>query len=296
MSALEKKNRTPHHWIDLHTHTSGSDGTLSPLELVRHAVAQNVSIMAITDHDTVSGIKEVLPLLSDNEFKKIKLISGIEISAKYSGGTLHILGYGIDFDHQQLLQKLKAFQKIRRNRSIKIIEKLNQLGIAITSDQLAGQSSANESQGRPHIAQLLVKMGVVRDIEEAFNTYLARGKKAFVCKEVFSADEAIAMIHEASGIAVLAHPCTLNIQGEQFEEYLDSLIEFGLDGIEVYSPIHNEKQTQTYLTLANSKKLLISGGSDFHGNVKPDIQIGVCSLGKRIDSQLISAEIIERTL
>lgn len=269
---------------------------MSPIELIQYAIKNDIGTIAITDHDSVEGIKEIIDKKDNQHFSKIRIIAGIEISAKFSGGTLHILGYGIDIHNQQLLTNLSNFQNIRKNRNANIVKKLVELGIELTIEELENDTLENKSQGRPHIARLLIKKKAVKDIDEAFDIYLGRDKKAFVSKEVFSATEAISMIHKAGGLTVLAHPATLNLHGELFEDFLDKLISYGLDGIEVFAPLHSEQQTLDYLALAKEKNILVTGGSDFHGDIKPNIRIGECSLGKRLNIESISQKIIERNI
>ncbi len=285
-----------HHYIDLHTHTIKSDGTLPADKLIKHAIDHNIGTISITDHDSVEGIREIVSIKKNLLFSKIRIITGIEISAKYTGGSLHVLGYGIDIFHQPLLAKLKTFQEIRKSRNAKILKKLSELGINLSMKELDEDTQESQSQGRPHIARLLVKKKAVKDVNDAFNVYLAKGKKAFISKEVFTASQAISMIHEAGGIAILAHPATLNLKGNKFGDFLDGLILAGLDGIEVFAPIHSEQQTKNYLALAKKNNMLISGGSDYHGDTKPNIRIGECTLGNRLDIKSISQELIDRAI
>ncbi|MBU3918253.1 PHP domain-containing protein [bacterium] len=273
--------------VDLHLHSSKSDGTCSPKELVRLAEERNIKIISLTDHDTVAGVCEAK---IQAEKSDIKFISGIEISAKYKGGTLHILGYGIDVDSKPFLDKISKFQNIRKNRNRKIVKKLNELGIKIDIDEMMEKSMDIYSLGRPHIAEILIKRGLVKNMDEAFDRYLGRNKKAFVKKEVFTSDESIKIIHEAGGKAFLAHPVTLNLEGARFIDYLDKLVKHGLDGIEVYATLHSPEKTQFYKTLAIERNLMISAGSDFHGDMKPETPFGICNNGKKVNSNLISYE------
>lgn len=278
------------HWIDLHLHTDKSDGTCTPKELVQHAEKNSIKTISITDHDTIGGIKE-----ASYEAKKrnIKLIPGIEISAKYQQGTLHILGYGIDTENQEFINKLSKFQEIRKNRNIKIIQKLNTLGINIEIEEMLQGKKGVKSLGRPHIASLLIKKGVVSSMDDAFSKYLGKQGSAFVDKEVFSSRESIEMIHDANGIAVLAHPSTLNLSKIKFKQYLNRLKEEGLNGLEVYSSAHPPDSIEFYKKIADEMHLLISGGSDFHGLLKKYVKIGIYCEDRKILSNMVSEQLLK---
>ncbi len=275
-------------WIDLHLHTLKSDGTLTPKEVIQLAVKNKIKIVSITDHDTIAGIEEAREAADHFE---IKLIPGIEISSEYKGGTLHILGYGIDINNKQLLTNLAEFQDIRKNRNVKIVEKLNSLGFNILIDDMFKRFNGIKSLGRPHIAKMMLDKGYVISIDQAFNKYLGRGKIAFVRKETFTAEESIKIIHDANGLAVLAHPITLNLSGDAFDRFLKKLIGFGLDGMEVYASLHNTNQVDMYKNIALGNDLFISAGSDFHGDIKPDIQVGYCQNNQRVTVDMITSGI-----
>ncbi len=283
-------NKGLKNWVDLHTHTNRSDGTLSPSELVKLAISKGLSTISITDHDTISGIKEAVDF-NAAQTESINIINGTELSAKSSKGTLHILGYNINISNATLLNSLEGMRKIRKKRNAEIIAKLNQIGVKIDKKDFHEVSTDNDSQGRPHIARVLVNKQIVSSIDQAFAKYLGKNKKAFVPKKLYSAEEAISLIHQSGGYAFLAHPKTLMREGREFENYLEKLIELGLDGIEVYAPLHSEKQTYQYLKIAMKKNLLISAGSDFHGSIKPTIELGYCSSGAKIDANQLSPEL-----
>ncbi len=275
-------------WVDLHTHTNRSDGTLSPKELIHLAMEKEIEIVAITDHDTVAGANEGKV---EAEKLGIRLINGIEISTKYSKGALHILGYGIDVNSPPLLNRIADFQKTRKTRNERIIDRLKDLGIRITLDQLLKNKEDVRSFGRPHIATVLIRMGFVANMDEAFVKYLGKGGKAFIGKEVCTSKESIDLIHTAGGKAFLAHPSTLNLVGKPLNEFLSDLKQQGLDGVEVYSSSHDSIQIETYQRLCDEMDLLISAGSDFHGNNKAGVQLGLCRSGERIPADLISEEL-----
>jgi len=279
------------HWIDLHLHSNRSDGTCTPKELVKHAAKNDLGTISITDHDTIDGIKEAL---DESTKMNIKLIPGIEISAKYPKGTLHILGYGVDTQCHEFIGKLEKFQEIRKNRNIEIIDKLNTLGIDINMNEMLQNKKDVKSLGRPHIATMLIKKGIASNMNDAFDRYLGKSGSAFVDKEVFDSKESIEMIHKANGIAVLAHPSTLNLSDIELKLYLERLKEEGLDGIEVYSSAHTIDLIKFYKKTAAEMNFMVSGGSDFHGLLKKSVKIGIYFEGKKILSSMVSEQILKR--
>ncbi|MCP4751527.1 MAG: PHP domain-containing protein [Proteobacteria bacterium] len=285
------KKNVKDQWIDLHVHSNKSDGTLSPTALIDLAAEKDIRALAITDHDTLEGIMEAR---EEAEKIGILLIPGIEISAKYHRGTLHILGYGIDVNSPSLQKKTNDFRRIRKDRNARIIAKLQKLGIDLRIDEMLDDEEGTRSFGRPHIAATLMEKGVVSSMDEAFFEYLGGRGKAFVGKEVLSSKETIDMIHEAGGKAFLAHPSTLNLNGGAFGDYLRKLKKQGLDGVEIYSPANNTRQTQEYEGLCREMDMLVSAGSDFHGENKPDIQLGICYNGEKVKSDKISEEIFSQ--
>ena len=281
--------------IDLHIHSDKSDGTFSPREIVDIAKAESLNVISLTDHDTVEGCREALKYLESNPEPTLQLISGIEMSVENKGGTLHILGYHLDIDNNPLLATLKELHDIRQNRNLEIIKKLKQIAIDIDPSELDSVTSNNISQGRPHIAKLMLARGFVESIDQAFDEFLSQSGKAYVPKKLLPPGETIDLIHNAGGIAVLAHPATLNRHGVDFEQKLEELISLGLDGIEVYAPLHGQIQVDTYLDLAQKHGLCISGGSDFHGSVKPQIDIGHCFNHQLLDSSKVSELLMPQT-
>ena len=257
--------------IDLHTHTTASDGSFTPSQLVHHAKEKGLRALAVTDHDTIDGNKEALDA---GVREGLEVVPGIEISVDYSPGSMHMLGYFIDTESQRLQEKLALLQDSRSDRNPKIIEKLNALGLDITYDEVV-QTSGGGQVGRPHIAQVLLKKGYTNTIQEAFDKYLGKGAPAYFDKFRLNAEDAIAMITDAGGVPVLAHPFTLKCtnQGE-LEELIKHLTGHGLQGIEVYYTEHNEKQISRYRLLAERNNLLLTGGSDFHGANMAGVELG----------------------
>ena len=263
----------PRKYIDLHSHSTISDGSESPTAVIRTAaVEKNLRALALSDHDTVEGLPEAFEEAQKHE--GFELIPAIEISAEYEDGTIHILGYFIDPEDPGLLAKLKVLQQARAERNPQIIAKLNELGLKITEEEVAA-IAGHGVMGRPHIAQALINRGYVKDTQEAFEKYLKKNGPAYINKERFSQEDSIKMIHDAGGVAVLAHP--KYVHGGELrgvEELIASLTQKGLDGVEVFYSSHNKKEVKLFKGLAEKYNLIATGGSDFHGKSKPDIEIG----------------------
>ncbi|MBN1930374.1 MAG: PHP domain-containing protein [Desulfobacterales bacterium] len=262
--------------IDLHIHSTASDGTLSPAEILSLAQQLKLGAISITDHDTVHGSKEAL---SVGIPPSLKFLTGVEISASAPLsfpclGSLHILGYAIRVDDTILNQTLDLLQKARANRNPQIIERLNNFGIHLSLKDVI--NNAGQCQlGRPHIAQFMMKKGFVESIDEAFDRYLGKGKPAYVDKYRVECAKAIQIIKNAGGIPVLAHPCLIRPSLNQpIENLIITLKSMGLKGIEAYYPKHSPDLTKHYTEIANRHGLLITGGTDFHGSIKPEIEMG----------------------
>ena len=258
--------------VDLHLHTTASDGVLSPSEIVRYAKAKGLQAIAITDHDTIDGCEEGL---SEGERIGFEVIPGIEISAEHSPGSMHILGFFLDIRHPLLNERLQYLQKARAERNPKMVAKLNQLGIEVTYEEVL-KASGGGQVGRPHFANVLLEKKVVRNFQEAFDRFLKKGAPAYVDKFRFTSKEALHFIHEARGVAVLAHPNTLGVNRySELERLILHLVEEGLQGIEVYYPEHSAVEVAQYKTLADRYSLLSTGGTDYHGIEKNELDIGV---------------------
>ncbi|WP_457572680.1 PHP domain-containing protein [Desulfolithobacter sp.] len=251
--------------IDLHLHSIFSDGTATPEELVQMAAERNLGGIALTDHDTVDGIE---PFMEAGKRHHVKTIAGIEISAQHRGFSLHILGYGLDPGCDSLRRWLDRVQQGRTERNQNILHKLRELGLHINDRDLDVFSHCGQT-GRPHIARLLIKKGAVRTMDQAFNQYLRRGRPAWCARFAYTAEETIAMIHEAGGVAVLAHPGQIDPHVRIQPLLIRELVERGLDGIEVIYPGHGKKIQKELTRLAHRFDLLITGGSDYHGGNRP---------------------------
>lgn len=248
---------------DLHTHSNASDGDLSPLELVTLAASRDLSTLALTDHDTLSGIQEAVRASTSHS---LAIIPGIEISAEYGQGMLHILGYFSRYP-QGLEESLQRVQEARRERIPKIIARLNASGIPLGEADVWKQARGAQV-GRPHIAKALLQKGYVRTFDEAFEELLGRGKKAYVPKEKMSWQKAVDLVRIHGGLPVLAHPSTLGLDGHALATFLHEMATSGLAGIEAYYPEHSPDQVSLYLSLASDLDLVITGGTDFHGTAR----------------------------
>ena len=263
--------------IDLHVHSTASDGTLTPSEILALAVRLGLRAVAITDHDTLSGS---ISALAKGIPYSLNFLTGIEISAAaphgyHMKGSIHILGYGIDPHHADLCTLLAELMTARENRNPKIIARLNELGMNLSMDEL-DRIVGGATAGRPHIAQLMVKKNMASSIDDAFDRFLGKNKPAYVDKYRAPMDKAIGAINQAGGIAVLAHPYLNDLRDpSEFENFLLTLKSMGLAGIEAIYPDHPQEVSDAYCRLARKHNLLITGGTDFHGQVTPGIQLGV---------------------
>ncbi|HEB50833.1 MAG TPA: PHP domain-containing protein [Desulfobulbus sp.] len=251
--------------IDLHFHSVFSDGTALPRELARMAADLRLTAIALTDHDTMAGVPE---MMEHGRAAGIEVIPGIEIGALHRGRSLHLLGYGIEAGHRQFNDWLARLQQGRTERNRAILEKLGCMGIRISEKELQRFSRCGQV-GRPHIAALLMEKGIVRSMDQAFSLYLGRGKPAWQSRFCYSAAETIAMIHRAGGLAVLAHPGQLDPAMRIQPRLVAELKELRLDGLEAWYPAHPRKMRRALAALASRHGLLVTGGSDFHGANRP---------------------------
>ena len=257
--------------LDLHLHTTHSDGSCTPTEVVNMAHQAGVTALAITDHDIVTAVAEAM---AAGQQCGIEIIPGVEISSLAGNSELHILGYFLEWQDSDLLARLKTLREGRHRRNPLIIERLQALGIDITYDEVRALA-CTDSIGRPHIARVLMDKHVVASAKEAFDRFLAEGKPAYVPRELPSPAEAISWIKAAHGLAVLAHPTWVKVAEQSLIDLVRQLKADGLDGVEVYYSTHAVRQTREYLSLAQQLGLLVTGGSDFHGVTKPDIEVGI---------------------
>lgn len=265
-------------YADLHIHSNYSDGKLTPEEIVDLAIKRNIKCISITDHDNIDS-QYVADSYADN--KCIKVISGLELSSHYENIEIHILCYFIDTENENLKRSLDEIKNTRQDRAEKIIQKLNQINIDINIEDIDKQDY-NGSIGRLHIAKVLVEKGYASSVKEAFQKYLVKDRPAFVERRKIDYKEALKLISDAKGIAVLAHPGEIykNMFGEKL---IKSLKRYGLKGIEVFHPSHSPKVLNYYYNLAKKYSLLITGGSDCHGtNINTDYGLGTMGMDEAL--------------
>ncbi|NMC26988.1 MAG: PHP domain-containing protein [Syntrophomonadaceae bacterium] len=258
---------------DLHIHTIASDGADTPQEVVMAAVAHGLQGMAITDHDTMGALAAARDYIASKRIQ-IEFIPGIELNTDYGEDEVHILGYYIGYEQQAMEARLTEIRQARYDRAEKMVGRLQQLGLDLDIEQVKALAQG-ELIGRPHIARALRQKGWVTTEEEAFARYIGRGQPAYVPRYKFTPQEAIGLVKEAGGISVLAHPGLI-----QDKQKILEVIRMGIEGLEVYYPEHDRQQTREFEALAVSHRLLITGGSDYHGadSSLNRSQIGMCGI------------------
>ncbi len=256
-------------FADLHLHTNFSDGTYTPEELAGHAHRCGLTVVALTDHDTVEGCARMGAACGE---LGIEFIPASELTADLGGHELHLLGYFLDTENPRLLAELAKFQEVRQNRIREMCDRLNELGLALPAEAVFKIANCR-SPGRPHVGRALVQAGLCATQDEAFDRFLKNGKPAWVPKFKMPAGEAIELIHQAGGLAVMAHP-GLN----RTDEVIPKLVEMGMDGLECFHTRHSTAASQHYLLMAEQLGLLVTGGSDCHGMNKGKPLIGSMKL------------------
>lgn len=264
MTAEVAASAAPAPFVDLHAHSTASDGSLSPVAAVEHAHRAGLAAFALTDHDTLAGIPDAQRTA---DALGLRLVPGVEMSVHQGPTEVHLLGLHIR-DVAAMQARLEIYRDHRRARAIEIVTKLNAVGVAVTVEAVL-EASAGGAIGRPHVAKALIAGGFVRDSREAFDRYLAAGKPAFVEKERLDIAEGIEIIHEAGGLAVIAHP-----GAEGRRERIEPLVALGLDGLEVKHPSHSSEDMKRIAALADFFGLLPSGGSDWHGAMQGGRALG----------------------
>ena len=256
--------------IDLHSHSTASDGTFTPTDLVRHARDLGLKAIALTDHDTTNGLAEAME--AGKRFG-VEVIPGCELSLVFETGFMHLLGLWVPVDAPLLNGVLKDLREKRGTRNLRVIQKLNEQGIDITYKEvldLAGDATV----GRPHFARILMQKGVVSSITEAFALYLGTKGSAYIPKDKLTPEQAFDILKKEQATIVLAHPYSLELSGEAEVQAIQRLARLGMDGLEAYYSLHSPVQTKKYLDLCARFDLLPSSASDFHGTVKPGIELG----------------------
>ena len=277
--------------IDLHTHTTASDGSLTPTALLQKAHELGLAALAVTDHDTIGGLAEAAGAARE---LGLDFLPGVELSVEDKDGRFHLLGYGFDPEHPELAEKLITLRRSRAARNVQMAAKMAALGLPVTLDDVraaAQKQGGEESEviARPHFAQALISKGVVSSTQEAFDKYLASGKPLYQAKEVLTPADAIGLLHRAGGVAVMAHPGLVPLSEGALAARVAALHdEAGLDGIEALYSQHSPADTERFLELARRHGLLVTGGSDFHGTPKPHVPLGVILDGKPASVSLLT--------
>ena len=275
--------------IDLHTHSSASDGTFSPSGLIEEAARRGLSAIALTDHDTIGGIREAAEAALKTG---IRFIPGIELqilwnvdsesTSAVNGGEFHLLGLGIDKPSPGFYTAVEELKRRREKRNLEIIDMMNKAGIDISYEEIKTMAGS-DSIGRPHFAAFLVKRKIVKNMEQAFIRYLGRGKPYFRPKAGLEFETAAAVIKESGGTAILAHPMSLFLAWGRLPDTIKSLKERGLDGLEAWHPTAKPASCKRLEELGKKLNLIITAGSDFHGASRPDRKLGITAGGKKID-------------
>ena len=254
--------------IDLHVHTNASDGIMPPNELIDFAISKGVKVLAISDHDTVNGIPQAFSYAAG---KDIELVAATEFSIEYKSGTFHLVGLFIDWQNTELKDKLSSLAKKRSTRAERMLEDLAAHGINISMEEVL-KGAGKGVIGKPHIARVLVKRGFAKDMSSVFKNFLEEGLPGYIPKDKMSFEEALSLIKNAGGIGILAHPASLNIKDKDaFLSFLSKLAGEGLAGLEAYADMHTPEMTDFYIQAAKSLNLLVSGGSDYHGDKGEEI-------------------------
>jgi predicted metal-dependent phosphoesterase TrpH len=256
-------------FADLHLHTAYSDGTYSPEELAAAAAQNHLTAVALTDHDTVEGC---LPAAQACVARGIEFLPGTELTAEHEDSEVHILGYGFDLNNAHFLAEMGRFQQVRQDRIRRIVALLNERKVPLKAEAVFEIANCR-APGRPHVARALVQAGICSSLDEAFERFLKKHRPAWVPKAKVAVQEAIGLIHEAHGVAVLAHPALNRV-----DHLIPMMVEAGLDGIECFHTKHSPSHTQHYTTLAAEYGLLVTGGSDCHGMNKGRPLIGTVKI------------------
>ena len=276
---MDSSSPPPAPGIDLHAHTTASDGSFTPTELVEAAHGLGLGALAVTDHDTLAGLGEARAAA---QRVGLDLVAGVELSVEDDGGRFHLLGYGFDPANAALAETLTTLRRSRAARNDLMAARMSEMGLPVTMDDVRAEAGEDALViARPHFARALIKKGIVGSVAEAFEKYLSTGKPLYLPKEVLTPRDAIALIHGAGGVAVMAHPGLVPLDEAAFDARVTSLAQKdGLDGIEAYYSQHSQADTDRFLALATRLGLLVTGGSDFHGTVKPHVLLGIVFGGR----------------
>jgi 3',5'-nucleoside bisphosphate phosphatase len=256
--------------IDLHSHSTASDGSESPSEVMALAARAGLSAIALTDHDTVEGLAEARVAAEE---AGVRLVQGCEISCEVGAATMHLLVYFLDDGPGPLQDRLGDMQEARADRNRRIVVVLNEHGLDITLEEILEEAGGG-SVGRPHVAGVLMRKGYVSSVQEAFDVWLAKGKPAYLDRDRLLPAEAIALAHASGAVAVMAHPTSLGFDGPDMKRFIAGLAEDGLDGLECEYGRYTPDLRAALRELAEGLGLAVTGGSDYHGRYKPDLSLG----------------------
>ena len=282
------KEEKMQNYIDLHTHSTKSDGSYTPKDLIRLAEEIGLYAIALTDHDNTDGLSEAE---EEAKNRKVKFIPGIELSCDYES-ELHIVGLFIDYKCDAMVKATRKFKEDRKTRNINTIKRLNDAGVDITLEE-ASKYCPGDALGRAHIAKVMVDKGYSESVKDAFKKYLGKGKPGYSNELRISVYEAIDLIKKSGGISILAHCHYLGLEGEDFYNFVKDLKEHGLDGLEGYYTEYTKEQSEFYIETAKRLGLKISGGTDFHGAMKPAISLGTGFGNLKIPKEILNKLQIE---
>ncbi len=271
-------------YIDLHTHSNKSDGSMTPLQLVHHAKQAGLAAISLTDHDCIDGVKQAL---CEGEKIGLEVVPGIEFSAKSETET-HILGYYIDIENKDILRNLEEIKRVRIERTKQTSERLRELGFDISVQEVLDIAPGG-IVGRAHFAKVMANKGYVSSVKEGFDRYLASGKPAYCNRHHLTASQAVGLIKGAGGLAFAAHLHLMRKTDEELFAFISRMKQEGLDGVEGYYTEYTAQMQEKYQALAKRLGLLISGGTDFHAQMKPHI-----SIGKGLGNMKIPYSVLER--
>lgn len=272
-------------YVDLHTHSIYSDGSLAPAELIREARKAGLSAIALTDHDVLDGVAEAR---AAGKAEGVGVVSGVEISTRAEPGEVHVLGFDVDPSEASPIQRaLRVQRAAREERANRILEKLGALGMPLAIDEVKAIAGLG-SLGRPHIAEAMMARGYISSVDEGFARFLREGGSAYAPREALTVPEAIALIRDSGGLAAIAHP-GLIYRGDfgRLERFLAGLIEEGLEGLECFTTAHDEGTVQACVGIARRLDLVPTGGSDYHGEKKPGARLGWARRGHRVPEAVL---------
>lgn len=277
--------------IDLHSHSTASDGVFTPKEAAEYAISKRLKVWALTDHDTVEGLYEAAKTCAESE-SGIIFVPGIEINVRWPSGEFHLLGLALRTNSEELRDLTQELKESRRNRNLEIIEKMNKDGINVTLEEIESQFS--ESQiGRPHFASFLMQIGKVKHRQEAFDRFLGKGRPYHVNHEGADLDVAVSAIRSAGGVPVLAHPLSLYVSWGKMDETIEKIKRHGVEGLEAWHPAARINECFKLEQLAKKLGMFVTAGSDFHGKgVRADRHLGRTSGDRKIEDRFWTEELL----